>query len=641
MRRHSEKRDPGRTMGPLRVVVIVGLGLLWLARLFRTPPFARLTGWAAATTKWAKLPWPLGLVTILLYRNRLRRENLYDTESPTPKSVPALEGTRHLTARTAAGTYNDLENPRMGSARTRFGRNVPIESTYPDYDRLLQPNPRTVSRELLTRENFLPAETLNLLAAAWIQFMLRDWISHGTSPKDNPWEVPLADQDPWPERPMRILRTQEDPTRTSEEEGIPPTHINVHSHWWDGSQIYGNDAQTQALVRSGEDGKLKIGPDGLIPVDPKSEKHPADEPGFWIGLVMMHTLFTREHNAICDRLRAEYLSWSDGDLFDRARLINTALLAKIHTIEWTPALLDHPTVRVGLNANWWGLAGKTVQRLVGRISDNEVISGIVGGHRDHFGVPYSLTEEFVSVYRMHPLIPDDYTFRAVASDEVLQEREFAQVAQRSAMELMDQVDMRDLFYSFGIAHPGAITLHNYPRGLQNFQRPDGIPQDLAATDIFRGRELGVPRYNEFRRLLHLKPIKSFEDLTDKPEWVQELRRVYNDDVEQLDQMIGMYAENPPRGFAFSDTAFRIFVLMASRRLNSDRFLTTDYNEHCYTRTGIEWVNDTVMSTGLLRHYPSVAPAHRGVTNAFWPWTKVNPCVNRRDTKQSTTTRNRN
>jgi hypothetical protein len=582
----------------------------------------RLTGWASSTIRWSELPWPLGLLTILTYRDRLRRENLYDTESQTQKSVPALEGTRHLTARTAAGTYNDLENPRMGSARTRFGRNVPIESTYPDYERLLQPNPRTVSRELLTRENFLPAETLNLLAAAWIQFMLRDWVSHGKSPKSNPWEVPLSDDDSWPERPMRILRTRDDPTHAPEEEGMPPTHINVHSHWWDGSQIYGNDKKTQKQVRSGEDGKLKIGPDGLIPVDPDSEKHPAEEPGFWIGLVMMHTLFTREHNAICDKLRAEYPSWSDDDLFDHARLINTALLAKIHTIEWTPALLDHPTARRGLNANWWGLAGKTIKRLVGRISENEVISGILGGRPDHFGVPFSLTEEFVSVYRMHPLIPDDFTFRSVASDEVLQEREFARVAQRQAMELMDQVEMKDLFYSFGTAHPGAITLHNYPRGLQNFQRPDGIPQDLAATDIFRGRELGVPRYNEFRRLLHLKPLNRFEDLTDNPEWLKQLRDVYNDDVEQLDQMIGMYAENPPQGFAFSDTAFRIFVLMASRRLNSDRFLTTDYNDRVYTRIGIDWVNDTDMSTVLLRHYPNLAPALRGVKNAFWPWTRV-------------------
>src|SRR5215216_6774035 len=619
-------RFPSRVLSPFGVAALATLGLLWLALSSRTSLFTRLTSWATRTSGWDRLPLPVAVAAMIGYRNRLRRENLYDTESPAAwdQPVPAPEGFRHLTSRTADGTYNDLQNPRMGSARTRFGRNVPIESTYPDYDRLLQPNPRTVSRELLTRETFLPAETLNLLAASWIQFMLRDWVSHGKSPKSNPWEVSLANEDPWPEKPMRILRTRDDPTRTPEEEGMPPTHINVNTHWWDGSQIYGSDEATQAQVRSGEDGKLKIGPDGLIPVEPNTEKHPADEPGFWIGLAMMHTLFALEHNAICDRLRAEYPRWSDDDLFDHARLINSALLAKIHTVEWTPALLDNPAARLGLNANWWGLAGKTVKRLVGRISDSELISGIVGGQTDHFGVPYSLTEEFVAVYRMHPLIPDEYAFRSVESGELLQEREFTQVAQRNAMDLMDQVPMQDLFYSFGIAHPGAITLHNYPRGLQTFQRPDGISQDLAATDVLRSRELGVPRYNEFRRLLHLEPIKKFEDLTDNPVWVQELRQVYNDDVDQLDLMIGMYAENPPRGFAFSDTAFRIFVLMASRRLNSDRFLTTEYNEQAYTKTGIEWVNDTDMSTVLLRHYPALAPALRGVENAFWPWTEVRP-----------------
>jgi hypothetical protein len=624
MSRLPETRNRIRLLSPFGVAALAALGLLWLKLSPRTSLFTRLTGWATRTSRWARLPTPLALATMIGYRNRLRRENLYDTESPATRNrpVPAPERGRHLTARTADGTYNDLENPRMGSAGTRFGRNVPTDRTFPDYDGLMQPNPRTVSRELLTRENFVPATALNILAAAWIQFMIRDWFSHGKSPKENPWQVPLGDDDPWPERPMRILRTREDPTRTPEEEEMPSTHINVDTHWWDGSQIYGSDKESQARVRTGRDGKLKVGPDGLIPLDPNTKKHPADEPGFWIGLAMMHTLFALEHNAICDRLRAEYPHWSDDNLFDHARLINTALLAKIHTVEWTPSLLDHPAAHLGLNANWWGLAGKTVKRLVGRISDSELISGIVGGHPDHFGVPYSLTEEFVAVYRMHPLIPDEYAFCSVESGELLQEREFAQVAQRNAMDLMGQVPMQDLFYSFGTAHPGAITLHNYPRGLQNFQRPDGIPQDLAATDVLRTRELGVPRYNEFRRLLHLEPIKKFEDLTDKPEWVEELRRVYTNDVDQLDLMIGMYAENPPKGFAFSDTAFRIFVLMASRRLNSDRFLTTDYNERVYTQIGIEWVNDTDMFTVLLRHYPALAPALRGVKNAFWPWRKV-------------------
>ena len=67
--------------------------------------------------------------------------------------------------------------------------------------------------------------------------------------------------------------------------------------------------------------------------------------------------------------------------------------------------------------------------------------------------------------------------------------------------------MSDLFYSFGRAHPGAITLHNYPKHLQNLTRDDGEHLDLAAVDIFRDRERGVPRYNQFRRLLHKDPVE--------------------------------------------------------------------------------------------------------------------------------------
>jgi hypothetical protein len=182
--------------------------------------------------------------------------------------------------------------------------------------------------------------------------------------------------------------------------------------------------------------------------------------------------------------------------------------------------------------------------------------------------------------------------------------------------------MADLFYSFGIAHPGAVTLHNFPRGLQFLEREDGIVQDLAAVDILRSRELGVPRYNRFRRLLHLTPIASFDELTDDPRWREELRRVYDDDVELLDLTVGMFAERVPKGFGFSDTAFRIFVLMASRRLNSDRFFTTDFTADVYTQVGLDWIADNDMSTVLRRHYPELAPALRGVKNAFAPWTRV-------------------
>ncbi len=141
----------------------------------------------------------------------------------------------------------------------------------------------------------------------------------------------------------------------------------------------------------------------------------------------------------------------------------------------------------------------------GRLSKSELVSGIPGSRTDHFGVPYALTEEFVAVYRMHPLIPDDYAFRAASErTRSLEERQLPRDRRAGTPpELFDQISLTDLLYSFGTAHPGAITLHNFPRFLQEFERPDGMLQDLAAIDILRIRELGVPRYNEFRQLLHI------------------------------------------------------------------------------------------------------------------------------------------
>ena len=108
------------------------------------------------------------------------------------------------------------------------------------------------------------------------------------------------------------------------------------------------------------------------------------------------------------------------------------------------------------------------------------------------------------------------------------------------------------FYSFGVSHPGAITLHNYPRFLQRLERPDGtvldLARDLAATDLMRIRERGVPRYNDFRELFHRGRVKSFEELTGDEEKAAELERIYGD-VDRLDLMIGLYSEPLPKARA--------------------------------------------------------------------------------------------
>ena len=127
---------------------------------------------------WWDLPRPAQGIKLYQIREELREKNLHDTEEPpleTSATPPA--GDAH-NVRTSDGTYNDLTCPRMGSAGMRFGRNVPLSEAFPDTANLMNPSPRRVSLELLTRTTFQPATILNVIAAAWIQFMVHDWFVH-------------------------------------------------------------------------------------------------------------------------------------------------------------------------------------------------------------------------------------------------------------------------------------------------------------------------------------------------------------------------------------------------------------------------------------------------------------------------------
>ncbi len=572
---------------------------------------------------WYRLPTPLSLPVLILMRNRLREKNLFDTGQPTELQVPETDGgpePNYLTSRTLDGTFNDLEDPLMGSNGSRFGRNVPLEHSFPEEPpRLLTPNPRTISRELMTRDEFIPATTLNVLAAAWVQFEVHDWFSHGPNDLNEPYEVEIDETDDWAERPMSIRRTPRD---MSCDPNGPQTWCTGDTHWWDSSQIYGRDEQFADKARTREDGKLRVESDGTLPADLEEELDYSDVPGtMWIGLYALHVLFSMEHNSICDRLRAEHPTWPDDRLYDKARLINGALIAKIHTLDWTPAITDNPTMHLAMKGNWWGIAGEWLGKHVGRISKSDVISGIVGSEADHHSAPYSLTEEFVAVYRMHPLIPDEYTFRSL-DDQVIAELTFPELNALHARERVGELSMLNTLYSIGITNPGAITLHNYPRFLQRFDRPDGFTMDLAAVDIMRSRERGVPRYTQFRELFHMRPVRSFEELTPNKQWQEEIREVYDGDIDAVDLQVGLLTEPFPKGFGFSDTAFRVFVLMASRRLKSDRFFTDDYRPEVYTKAGMDWVADNNMRSVLLRHFPQLEQSLEGVKNPFAPWQRM-------------------
>jgi hypothetical protein len=624
---------------------------------------------------WHRLPDTLATLNLLAFRHTLRAQNLYDTEdrdAPTrPMQPTAIPETARVT-RTIDGSYDDLSVPGMGQEAppgsgpaefaavdgvgATFGRNVPLTAVHVR-SVTEEPSPLRISDELLVRQQFIPAKSLNLLAAAWIQFQVHDWIDHPRYSLDAPGakqiELPLPPGRNWQNREgdpleqhMRIADNIEKITRDPRLKGRP-VFRNDNSPWWDAGQLYGDTAADAARLRvdGGRRAELRL-ENGFLPDNPDPALLGIEDTGFnenwWLGLSFMHTLFAREHNTVVAELRRAYPAWDEEKLYQTTRLVIAALIAKIHTVEWTPAILATKPIDIGLKSNWYGAPKDWLTQLGVWLFDAHALKGIPESVPDHESAPYSLTEEFVEVYRMHPLIPDDYILVEAATgrpkpirlqrppptsagaragpggEETSANATFWQIQGSNTLAVMRQLGLTDLAYTFGTSYPGAITLHNFPNSLRAFTRRNGERIDLAVADLVRERRRGIPRYNDFRALLHKSRVRDFREITSNAEWAAQLKDLYKS-VDLVDTMVGLFAENPPKGFGFSDTAFRIFILMASRRLQSDRFFTVDFRPEIYSPAGLDWISKSGMKEVLERHCPEIARYMPRDESAFAPW----------------------
>jgi len=511
----------------------------------------------------------------------------------------------------------------------------------------------------------------------------------------------------------------------------PKTTANHVTAWWDASQLYGYDEQSGRRVkRDPKDlAKLLLMPGeagdkpGYLPIfelgDPINPEWSGQEatafPDNWsIGLSFFHNVFAREHNDFVEAFRMQTALMPDADsglrhpaepdriiryrdvtpteLFEVARLVVAAEIAKIHTIEWTTQLLYNEPMNRGMHANWQGIFEKqelvadALREVVRRLGDSEdakkanslyaalaagpgifglgnrVYEGVplvglidpkkedrwdlknndhINGGVNHFGSPFNFPEEFITVYRLHPLLPDliDYREWNREPNVIRQKVPVIETFRGKATGAMREKGLINWALSMGRQRLGALTLQNHPQFLQNLtmnrlQSPTH-QIDVAALDLIRDRERGVPRYNEFRRQYGLTQLTSFDDFVDRREkdgkkrseqeqLVKTLREVYgqhqcdasktitgarlNDDgspindclghpngdlvdnIEDVDTVVGWLAEfRRPHGFAISETQFVVFILNASRRLFSDRFFTSSFRPEFYTSFGVDWV----------------------------------------------------
>ena len=549
------------------------------------------------------------------------------------------------------GTGNDLGDPAMGAAGTRFQYN-----TKPDLRYDINDPPLMDAAQLLDRAEFKALPVMNLLGVASLQGNVHDWMDHGKHQGGHGgemWTIPVPKDHPISkyhgQTEMKIPKLLVDSTRTTADDqaGIRQTYQNTVTHWWDASEIYGSDAATADRLREHKDGKMRLDDKGLLPIGPEGVPDTGFNQNWSPMLEVIHTLYVREHNSICDMLtkaypKVEFPKWKEklpeivnsmfGDkppeklsdqqydefIYSRARLINAAEKAKIHTVDWTPVALNNPTMKTAMEGNYG-------QEKVGwrEHVPNHEIGGIWGQKTHQAGIPYAMEEDFVQSYQeMHGLVPDQMKLYDHTTGKEIADIPVGASLQANSRKIIDAAGFDNVLYSLAIDNAGQITTGNHPDFMRDLNiRGNYI--DMAAVDILRGREKHLPRYNEYLRQMHEKPIESFEELVPgNPELREQIRKVYNNDIEKVDTVIGTLAEWPhrtPKTMGFSASTFLEFILMASRRVQADRFYTQDFRPEIYTPEGIERIRGLDGLKEIIdRNAPGVQAAIDVRQSAFHP-----------------------
>ena len=294
-------------------------------------------------------------------RHRPRRREPSRAAAPTPR------------ARTVDGTYNDLDEPAMGMIGARFGRNVPLDQHLPrGAAGPARPEPAPRQPRAAHRDEFKPATIVNVLAGAWLQFEVHDWFSHG---KNAGGAVRAR------ARRRRPLERAADADRAHAHRPVPGRERRRRDLRTDRLALVGRlaDLRQRAGDRRARSARARAASSGSTRTDsfprPRREGRPDRRRRQLLARPCpLHTLFSREHDAIADRLAREHPKWTDDQLYDKARLINAALMAKIHTVEWTTR---SSRTRRRSYGHARQLVGPPGERLRKR-SKNEVIGGIPG-----------------------------------------------------------------------------------------------------------------------------------------------------------------------------------------------------------------------------------------------------------------------
>ena len=444
------------------------------------------------------------------------------------------------------------------------------------------PNPRVISNAVVAQGN---RSILNPLGASdwlwqWGQFIDHDFALEEPEPDSDPLLIPLDPSDSLydPAFPYVPFRRNDPAPGTGAGTSVPREQVDKITAYIDGSNVYGSDQERADYLRTFDGGKLNTttaaNGETLLPFNRANDPFPNANPPVTrgsspanpeslfiagdvraneqIGLTAVHTLFVREHNRIAESL---------GQRNDLAQLV-------------TDAGFD-ASKATDVDEYLYQMSRKVVGAQIQTITYNEFLPILVGPDAlpNYSGydptVNATLSNEFANAaYRVgHTLL----------SPEI-------QLADPNGNPL-GSVALRDAFFDPTFAQDNGVDMILKGLSTQKAQDVDAFivdevreflfdegngGLDLAVVNIQRGRDHGLPSYNDMRRGLGLEPRTSFLDITSDPTVTAALAAVY-DSVDDIDLWLGAIAEDAVSGGLVGELLNVIIVDQFTRLRDGDRF----------------------------------------------------------------------
>jgi peroxidase len=461
--------------------------------------------------------------------------------------------------RSVDGSGNNRANSDWGRAGEEFlrrttvgyedGRSSPAGGN--------RPSPRAISNAVAAAQGSRPNQRgASDFVWQWGQFLDHDLDLTTTAQPAEPFniEIPLGDAHFDPKSTGAATMTL-NRSAYADVAGVRQ-QVNGLTAYVDASQVYGSDAERARALRTLDGtGRLKTSAGNMLPFNTAGlANFPPGETFFLagdvraneqVGLTALQTLFLREHNFWADDTRRRHPDWSDEQIYQHARAIVGAEMQSITYREFLPVLLGpnalrpysgyQPQVNVGVENVFATAAYRLGHSLLSanllRLGPNR--QPIAQGN-------LPLASAF---------------FNQQALTGVGLEPYLRGLATQRAQELDDQVVDAVRNFLFGAPGSGGF--------------------DLASLNIQRGRDHGLPSYNQLRADLGLPRIEHFEDITSDRSVQTKLASVYTS-VDDVDAWVGGLAEDHLPGAMVGETFFLVLRDQFERLRDGDRFWHEGY-----------------------------------------------------------------